>query len=86
VARTATILASTTFNVAAMQWLRVRQSAGVTYWEYAVNYQGPWTRLFSAVDPIVLTSVSGEMGVGAWLGTSGTLILENVNTAPSLHR
>jgi hypothetical protein len=46
VARTGTILASTAYNLAAMQWLRVRQSAAVTYWEYAANYQGPWIRLF----------------------------------------
>jgi outer membrane biosynthesis protein TonB len=85
VARTGITLASTTYNAARMQWLRVRESAGVTYWEYAANYQGPWTILFSAVDPIVLTSVSVEMGVGAWPGTSGTLLLKNVNTGPSSH-
>jgi hypothetical protein len=29
--------------VASMQWVRLRESAGTTYWEYAASSTGPWT-------------------------------------------
>lgn len=73
--------ASYNTNPSAMQWLRIRENLGTTYWEYASTYTGPWTTLASVPDPVMLSSVSVEMGVGAWPGTSGQMILDNVNTS-----
>jgi hypothetical protein len=76
-----TTLATASYNTSAMQWLRIREHLGTTYWEYASTYTGPWTTLTSVPDPVTLSFVSVEMGVGAFPGISGQMILDNVNTA-----
>jgi hypothetical protein len=82
VAGSSSTLVTRSYDSAAMQWLRIRESGASTYWEYASSYQGPWTELFATGDPINLSAVSVELGLGSWPGTSGTMIVDNINTAP----
>jgi hypothetical protein len=79
---TATVIASTGYSQSAMPWARLRESAGTTYWEYSTNGSS-WTVLASQADPIVMSIVKVEIGAGAWPGTAGVVVIDNVNDLPT---
>jgi Glycosyl hydrolase family 12 len=54
---TYTRLATVTYNAAAMKWLRLREAAGITFFEYAATSAGPYTVLSSVMNPITLTAL-----------------------------
>jgi hypothetical protein len=67
------------YSPRSMQWLRLREATGMTYWEYASAACGPWYRLYSESDPVLMTAVRLEIGAGAWPGAVGTVLFDNVN-------
>src|SRR6202011_3466026 len=83
VAGTGTIISFIGYSPSAMQWVRLRESAGTTYWEYSANGSS-WTVLASQADPIAMSTVKVEIGAGAWPGTAGTVAIDNVNNLPTL--
>lgn len=70
------------YNATAMQWLRLRESAGTLYWEYASGAAapGPWTSLFSMPTPISLNAVRLELDAGANVVTNDIARFDNVAT------
>jgi hypothetical protein len=83
VAGTATQVFFATYSAATHQWLRIREAAGITYWEYSANGIG-WTTAHSEADPITETSLqmlvqAGQFNVEA---QTTTAILDNVNSLP----
>jgi hypothetical protein len=72
------------YSATSMQWLRLRESAGTLYFEYAAGADAPgaWTVLASTPDPFRMTAVSFEMSASSNV-TSGPDVaqFDNVSTA-----
>lgn len=77
-----TVIASVPYDQSAAQWLRLREALGITYWEYSAD-AASWSLLTSQPDPVPLDNVTAEIGTGAWSGSAGTVVLDNVNNLPS---
>jgi len=76
---TASTVAAVSYAPASMQWLRLRESLGVTYWEYAQAKGSPWVQLYSENDPVLLSRAWVELGAGAWPGIVGTVLIDDLN-------
>jgi len=68
VAGSYTMLASTAYSAAAMAWLRIREAAGTTYFEYSPDAK-TWTGLWSGADPITQTALNAVIQHGMWSAT-----------------
>jgi hypothetical protein len=56
-------LASTAYSAASMAWLRIREAAGTTYFEYTADAK-TWTALWSGADPITETALQAVIQHG----------------------
>lgn len=81
---TSNVGSSATYNATTMQWFRIREASGTTYFEYAASPTGSWTTLASVADPITITALTVEVLCGTWQAESAitTGILDNVNVTP----
>jgi hypothetical protein len=79
-----TSLASTIYNSSTMQWLRVREASGTTYFDYSANGTS-WTNFTSTADFLTLTALTVVVECGTYstetLSTTGEW--NNLNTPPS---
>lgn len=78
-----TFPASTAYTNAAMRWIRLRESGGTTYWEYAANPYSSWSTLYSMANPITVTSVHTAPQAGNYgaEGSESTSKFDNFNVA-----
>jgi len=86
IAGVSTVRASVTYNSATMQWIRIRESAGTVYFEYATDYYGTWTTLDSRAPAVAIVNLYVVIDDYEYnnLGTPGTATLDNFNTPPPL--
>ena len=70
------------YSATNMQWLRLRESGGTLYWEYAAGTTapGPWTVLAHAVDPFPMTAVKLQIIAGSDVATTDTAAFDNITT------
>ena len=76
----ATVAAPLAYDAVAMRFLRIREAAGTTYWEYSADGSA-FTVMASAPDPFPMGAVLMDLSGGAdnpEAGTS-TVIFDNVN-------
>jgi hypothetical protein len=79
-----TNLANTTYSRVTHAWWRIRETAGTSYWETSPNGT-TWTVLFSATNPITVTSLVIQLA-GTAFGSStspGNFKWRNFNLPPS---
>ena len=78
-----TLSGALTYNASTMQWLRIRESSGTLYFEYAAGASSPgtWTTLAQVADPFPVTSVTYKLGAGSDNPTADTTIFDNVSTS-----
>ncbi len=71
------------YNPVTMQWLRIRESAGTLYFEYAAGASAPgaWTTLAQIADPFPVTRVSLKLAAGSDMTTKDTAIFDNVSSS-----
>jgi hypothetical protein len=53
------------------RWLRIREEAGTTYWQYSPD-GSHWSTAFQSADPIAMGDVYLEFGAGRWQASAGT--------------
>lgn len=78
-------LASISFSLTTMQWWRIRESGGITYWEYSPSaIEGSWTTLFSVSNPITVTTLTASLLAydGSSDATPGAAWFDNFNMLP----
>ena len=77
-------ISSTTYNSTNMQWLRVREASGTTYFDYSANGTS-WTNFTSTADFVTLTALTViiECGTYSTETSSTTGEWNNLNTPPS---
>ena len=63
VAGTYSTLASAAYSAGSMAWLRIREAAGTTYFEYSSDAK-TWTALWSGADPITETALNAVIQQG----------------------
>lgn len=70
------------YNATTMQWLRIRETAGVLYFEYAAGATAPgtWTTFAQVADPFAVTAVTLRLSAGSDLATPDTAVFDNVAT------
>jgi hypothetical protein len=70
------------YSATAMQWLRIRESGGTVFFEYAAGSTspGPWTVLASTPKPFSLSSVTYGLTAGSDQSSTDTAIFDNVST------
>lgn len=80
-----TVGTATTYNSSTMAWLRIRESNGITYWEYSSSSSGTWTILASLSNPIVVGRLKGGVLIGTWQSevSTTTAIVNNFNVVSS---
>jgi len=75
-----------TFDRATMGWLRLRESAGVFYWEYGPAAAGPWTILFQKTTGTLgfpVTDMVLAIAGGYYAGsTDSRIVWDNLNVTP----
>ena len=71
------------YSVTAMQWLRIRESAGTLYFEYAAGATAPgaWTTLAQVADPFPINRVTFKLAAGSDLGTSDAAIFDSLSSS-----
>ncbi|HEX2203962.1 MAG TPA: vanadium-dependent haloperoxidase [Longimicrobium sp.] len=71
---------SVPYDPARHRWLRLREAAGVTYWETSADGES-WEVLFSQANPFALTAVTPEIGGGTWEASPapGVIVFDNFN-------
>jgi hypothetical protein len=76
-----------TYNSAVHQWLRIRESAGSTYWEYSADGL-TWIVGHSEADPITETALQMIVQAGQFAveTSTTTAIFDNINTQPTIWR
>lgn len=79
-----TVGSTVSYNSSAMQWFRIREASGTTYWEYASNPTGSWTTIASAANPITVTNLTAGISVGTWQaeGITSVVKVDNYNVLP----
>jgi hypothetical protein len=84
VAGTSTQVFLVSYNSTNQQWLRIREAAGTTYWEYSAD-GSTWTVAHSVANPIPVTSLRLIMQAGTFstATSASTVIFDNVNTTPA---
>jgi hypothetical protein len=77
-------ITQTGYNSTTQKYLRIRETAGVTYWEYSANGTA-WTTLHSESTPFLMEQLKLELvsGVYATEATSTLVIYDNLNFVPS---
>jgi hypothetical protein len=70
------------YNAAAMQWLRIRESAGTLYFEYAggATVPGAWTTLAQIADAFPVNRVTLKLAAGSDMNAADTAIFDNLST------
>lgn len=76
-----TQLATMAYSATTHKFLRIREAAGTTYWEYSAK-GATWTTLHSAANPITLTAVEVQIEAGTYGSeASGTSVhIDEFNT------
>lgn len=84
VTTTPTTIFSAAGYSASHRWLRMRESAGTTYWETSPD-SVVWTTQQSTANPITVTAVKVELDAGTFGSTAspGSLIWDSLNIANS---
>lgn len=74
-----------TYNSTTHKYLRLRESAGTSYWEYSANGTS-WTALHSETNPITLTSMKTELVAGVYSteATPTEIIFDSYNIVQPL--
>lgn len=75
---TETVTKSITYVPATMQWARIREASGTTYYEHAADGGGPWTTFFTEPTPISLSSIVVEIGAGGFPGKVGEVVFDDL--------
>jgi len=77
-------LATVSLTLGANTYLRLRESAGTTYWEYSTDYCRNWTTLWSEANPITLTSVFPFMEANEYASQASpsAALFDNLNLYP----
>lgn len=57
VAGSDTTLADIAYDPAVHKWVRLRESGGTVYWDWATDPNGTWTNLYSTTPPVPITNV-----------------------------
>lgn len=79
VATVETTTKSIPYVSAPMQWLRIREAAGRTYYEHAAAAAGPYTTFYDEATPVDVSSVALEIGAGAYTNASvGEVVFDNL--------
>ena len=74
-----TALATVPYDETAHRWVRIRETAGTTYYECAEDGQR-WTEITRAPTPFALTAVTLEFSArGSSTAAHGTAVFDNVN-------
>jgi hypothetical protein len=70
------------YDATAVQWLRIRESGGTVFFEYAGGSTSPgaWTVLTSTPKPFSLSSVTYGLTAGSDQTSTDTAIFDNVST------
>ena len=79
-----TIVKSATYSSATYQWLRIREHAGTTYFDYSAN-GNIWTNFTSIPDTGTPNAVRPNLYIGNYSSTTnpaGTAIFDNYNLPP----
>jgi hypothetical protein len=71
------------YDATAMRWLRIRESGGTLYMEYAAGSTAPgaWTVLASTPDPFPLGAVKLRIVAGANVAVTDVASFDNVATS-----
>jgi hypothetical protein len=66
---------------AANIWVRIRESGGITYWDYSTNDGVDWVNLYSVANPAVITDLSVDTFMANW-GAAGAVtgIVDSLTT------
>lgn len=84
VAHARTTVALAPFSATNHRWLRLREAAGVIYWDTSPD-RGAWSNLGSwTLAGFSIGALRGLLGSGLWEGETGagTAIFDNLNVAP----
>jgi hypothetical protein len=82
-----TVGSTVTYNSTTMQWFRIRESSGTTYWEYAANPASTWTLIASASNPINVSTLSAGITLGTWTSVAVTTAkVDNFNLLPAANQ
>jgi len=79
VAGVSTWITNVAYNSTSHRWLRIRESGGTTYWEYASAEQylnDDWQVLHSEPNPINMSAVMLQLDSGIWNTESGSTNVE----------
>ncbi len=81
---TTTEMNYTTVARTAVKFLRLRESGGSCFWDYAASSSGPWTQFSTLANPITLTALYPHIWWGRWdtTGTDSTLSIAGINDTP----
>jgi hypothetical protein len=73
------------YDPVGMVWLRIREAAGVLYYETSPDALG-WSVFYSLADPTQVVNLQPVIQVGTYQAEASTttVIFDNVNSAPSL--
>jgi hypothetical protein len=84
VSGTSTNTASTAYNATTMAWWQIRESGGVTYWEYGSNGTS-WTELWHENNPITVTLLQVILSdyETAAVNPAGAAWFDNFNVVPA---
>lgn len=74
---------SIAYSASTMQWFRIREQSGTTYWDYSADCV-TWTNLASAANPMQYNTVQVTVQIGTWQNESSTTQaqIKNINVAP----
>jgi hypothetical protein len=80
VSGTQTQVYAASYDPAIYQWFRIREAAGITYWEYSTN-GASWTVAHSETDPFSVTSLQFLVQAGPYAveTQTTTAVFDNVN-------
>lgn len=69
-----------TYNSTTHKYVRIREEAGTTYWEYSSD-RSQWNVLASQANPIAVTALQPTVIIGTWAaeGSGTTCIFDNLN-------
>jgi hypothetical protein len=71
-----TTMLAITYNATTHKWIRFRENAGITYWEYSADGL-TWTTAHSEANPITMSSVQLYLGVYTSNSATGIYSIDN---------
>lgn len=70
---TSTVGSSIAYNSTTMKYFRIRESAGVTYWDYSIDGT-TWINLASAANPLAVTAMYPQIFAGTYSAEGSTTV------------